>query len=1013
MNVPPIPMVVENVDTFQIIHELVTLDISDQGEYTRVCETVKDLWVQNNGCIGFINLMRREIGAQDDGEEEKEALDGDVRKMQVLKIFAHEDVFVGDKRSFLREIISVARIQYDQRRYGVWVECQEKLTAGEYHTIDVDKDPEMVAIGSISVATPDLVPGLLYFKVQMEEMKEEKVFVPEVDSSDEPEVNRCFERIGKKIADTLQAKRRLVVALTGMCGCGKSTKLPKIIHKHSPKATIFVVEARRHVAVSNAYFLRVEKEQIWKKKNLGWPVDESEYQKLVDLLVGLSGRPDISNQRVLKKTEVMAQIITGGNKVGHTVFMTTGCFENVAVSILRARRVQKGHPIVIILSDWEEKTLEMAKTLIAFKNLANYLEVPFVIVMASQANLVDPWLSWVCDGVPVYREYTPALLKEFYKNPVRTLNPKRYKIITPSSHTQIRDWEVNIMRLIKSQSGTLLKGGGCVVVKVLSNLHCFRLARAFADYQEELVHRGHIRQEDKIRSVPYCSSLPKLPDLTNHPTILFATDIIMYGVNLPRCRAIVSCGMRRSLQFQKAFGLTVLSTKMMTLEEWFQLCGRIDRNKLERGLAFTLLPLSSPYRTRKNDILVASDESFLVSQVYDYVQKAKDMVEVSSLSPENLAQFGVASETRYSLDLLNCNYCLTVGGPYELNHLRQLLKVLTITLGQGRPRWKMVMLQLWLLHQNKVKGCVPKEFEESLLSTLKYIAFVEDCDNWVYSSEEVTWLDYANSNNQMPSLKDALDGFWRVWKRYPDTFGGYGGEGYQSLLFMKDMFYIKVVPSIQFSSGSSHRRVLVGPVVDRFLMAIANMMGHFVTTRLGAKVILRDHFRLLCDNRWEEASEQERVQLVLCNTRPLQVAKFTEEQKSSKVHYAMTIVNKQVVYFDDPKLKWSTRSKLITPCGCTDYEKKTTRFIYFGKVRQKKVPKTKFGALFEVKETMAVAHEIGCTLEKWFSITQAHLKNVSVITEITREKDNTSSVDLEVLKKAHNSLYEEDYNPTG
>ena len=49
-----------------------------------------------------------------------------------------------------------------------------------------------------------------------------------------------------------------------------------------------------------------------------------------------------------------------------------------------------GNPIVIMLSDWEERTLEMAKTIWQFRLLARRLAVPFVMVMASQAELRDP-----------------------------------------------------------------------------------------------------------------------------------------------------------------------------------------------------------------------------------------------------------------------------------------------------------------------------------------------------------------------------------------------------------------------------------------------------------------------------------------------------------------------------------------------------------------------------------------------------------------------------------------------
>jgi len=770
--------------------------------------------------------------------------------------------------------------------------------------------------------------------------------------------------------------------------------------------------------------LRVGKEKQWREDKRAWTAEEARYQQLVDLHVGVAHRDAISNQSVLTKMEVRRRLFKEKGEIGRTVFITTGSFQNLVTTVLRDRDEKPDNPLVIIFSDWEEKTLEMSKTMVAFKQVARRMNAPFVIVMASQDHLEEPWLSWVgkvswaggSRSLPVFREYTPALLQEFYRKPGVMLNPKRYTLFSPSAYPPLEHWESNIFRLVTSLSWSLLCRGGCLIVKVVSKRHCFRLAKGFDRYQEALINDGLLLREKRIRCVPYCSTMSSLPRLDGGATVLFCTDIISYGHNLPNCRGVVSCGLRKCLQYVKAFGLTVLVTKVMTPAALFQLCGRIDRAKIEKGCAFTLVPMTSPLRQDRHDILVSSDESFLLTQILEYVEKAEDMQKVVKLSTQDLVQSEVASQTEYSLNLLNINYPLTVQGPGEVRDLRDLLHVITVKLGSGRPRWKFALLQLWLLHQNKIIGFDEEDFVKSLLIMLKYVAFVEDCSDWVSSEEEVSWADYDSPVTGDTSKTRLLAQLKHEWRRNEDECGGYGGEGCQSLLWFHKVVEISLQPELNAVGWGNRykkfRGVLVMPVVNRLVLDIGNLAQHFVNTRFRSKVILRNHFRLLSVHRWEEASDQERVQLVLCNTRPLQVATFMEMNSGSLPNYARTIVNKQVVYFNDAKLRWNPDTKLTTPsCQCSVEERKWKRYIYFGKVNMKKMPNTKFGDLFEVRETMPIAHAIGCALEWWFVRTQAHLNNRSVITEITTEECKSSGVDIALLHQAHANSFEEEYDP--
>ena len=83
-----------------------------------------------------------------------------------------------------------------------------------------------------------------------------------------------------------------------------------------------------------------------------------------------------------------------------------------------------------------------------------------------------------------------------------------------------------------------------------------------------------------------------------------------------------------------------------------------------------------------------------------------------------------------------------------------------------------------------------------------------------------------------------------------------------------------------------------------------------------------------------------------------------------------------------------------------------TRYIYFGVVGKTKVP-TKKGDLFRVRETMAVAHEIGCCLEEWFMRTGAHCGTKTLPIDITFEKNESSGIRTALFKQALADAFEE------
>jgi len=220
------------------------------------------LWFTNGGSAGFKKILRGQMNAQDDvGDEnadlfgggQEDAYFGVCRKMQVLKIFAHEDIFGEGSPTFFREVISVARIMFGWQQYGRWFEQQEKAITGRKLTQDEVQERELVRIGTWDGTHVQLVSGVLYFQFQEQAREERRLEAKMMNDDDTEDAKACFQRIGERVAATLKEKKQIVIALAGMCGCGKSTRLPRVIHEHTPHTTIFVVEARRGVAVKNAY----------------------------------------------------------------------------------------------------------------------------------------------------------------------------------------------------------------------------------------------------------------------------------------------------------------------------------------------------------------------------------------------------------------------------------------------------------------------------------------------------------------------------------------------------------------------------------------------------------------------------------------------------------------------------------------------------------------------------------------------------------------------------------------
>ena len=1004
-----------------ILNSLIAFTNADDDDKREIGEQIRGVWESKYGAVGMIHTIRRGLKESRDLSSEKQHA-GD--SFQVMRFYACEDIFLDGKPSHIQQVIAVGRMVDRTGGYGVWFELQEDGNVTQ--KVDEEKWYEITPV----FETLYTLAGTLYFELLIEEGLRDKAKGPQdEDVVDAKEVDQCFNKIGEIIEEKVKSKTSYVIALSGVCGCGKSTELARIIHKHVPNVTRLIVEPRRKVAINNAIWMHKGKKKHhlseWlasgnDENNFLWPEEYDAYASLVDLHVGVTYASKPTEMVVVDKMAVRKEILRRKSHPddadGRTVYCTTGTLINIATSVARLQSKNKCPPIVLIVSDWEDRTMEIAQCLIDFKNMCKKLNCTYVIIMASQAYLDDPWLSWVIDKAKVFgRMFAPSSLAEYYKNPERTFCSKRFFLHQPSSHNALQVWEEQLFKLTISQCWRLLRIGGCIIVKVVGKSHCFRMARKFNVYQDLLIRDGVLPVDEKIESLPFCSSLLPLKQIGKIRGVLFSTDIIMYGHNLPSCRAVLSCGLRNILQYNKAFGLVVLNTMMISRDEFYQLCGRIDRLKVERGHAFTFISVTSKIRPKMNDLTVTYDDSFILSQLHDLIVTEGNMGKVHNIKSSDLAQFGVCSQMGYAFDLFKVNYCIPVEGPTNLGDMKMMMELLTTKMSPAPTRWKMILLQLWLLQMNKEdasREVVMDKFKQLVLKTLKYVAFTEEAYVWMYSMEEATWADQKRGVDSA-HFRGIMEHYNEYKDKYSTSMSGYGGEGYQSMFFLDDIFSISTAPISSelrynnFEGCGNWKQVMPQKLATQKLREVANLVGNFPLT-VGAKGVLRSHFRLLTEDRWEYADDAKQIQLVLCNTRPLQVAKFVVEpcDKKKTQHVAKTIVTKQLVYFDDSRLRWNDEPYHGYQCRCVPGNKTRTRYIYFGVLAKTKTP-TKLGDLFRVRETMAISHEIGCSLEEWFIKTGSHLGPKSVTMDITCEKNKSSGIRLDLIEEAFNNSFEE------
>jgi len=999
MNEPPV----------QILSKLVNVwHTEDEEQQKELGSEIVQFWQENNGAVGLINQVKKELNGQGPAPEAIPT------SLKMYKIFSEEDVFGEEKNMFLREIIAVGR----EVETGKWFDMSMMLETGG---LQKEEDVEWVSLGRVE-EDGTLYRGELYLDVS-DSSPEERSNPVVLEDDEGPDVLECFRKIARKVAASMNEGTDLVIALAGKCGCGKSTELPKILLAESPKLNIVIVEPRRQVAVDNASWMTSGKQEHWEKEQKSWPEEEAKYQKRVRLSVGTFLRPSVGEiDYSLSKRDFIKNLLNEEDDVGTSTYVSTGIFLNAVTSVVRYLNISKNNFFVVIISDWEEKSRQMAQCVRDTKRLAKKLGVPCILILASQSELKEPWLSWVKGDMAFEHLYAPSSLKQIYATG-SPLSRARYRFLTPSASNfnPLCSWGNELMRFVKNMAYTILGNGGTLLVKLLTKIDCFRFALYFQSWQASLVESGVLSPADVLFSIPYSSSQARVPTMAKR-TVLWCTDIIVYGHNIPMCRGIISCGLRNVLQYNKCFGIAKLRPHLNSKQAWWQVCGRIDREHKKRGVAISLLSLSAQARPKESEQNICHDEYFLVQELKVKTDELQDIETISRVSGAAFASFTAGVETNYCIEVLNLNYCFNLRGPSTIRNFREYLSVLTRKLAGSPVRWSVAALQLLQLYVNKPGGQCPgvlhdPNFRHAFVMMIKYIAFGEGGEDWVMSNAEATWRDnqgrggFQDYSVVLQLVRNDRDESHCVWDFY-------GGSGYGLVRWLDGVFSVDVNTHQSDLSNKAKSKdfdkVFYHLVWKRKAQKVALFCNNFLQGKHGSGLILREVFRLLWGHRWDRNNDVEQFQFALCNTRPLQVAKISCKLRTDAkgTMFAKTVVSKKLVCFRDDKLQWKPEVR-VGSCGCSIEEQKDSRYIYFGELKDREA--TVFGPVFAVAQTFAIAHNIGCELEAWVRRGGVGGRLLNMVPIVITKPDKLSDgqkclgVEINRLEAAVASSFEEDY----
>jgi len=814
------------------------------------------------------------------------------------------------------------------------------------------------------------------------------------------EIDSLVHSITRKLERKDDVRDEMMV-IKGQCGVGKSTIIPFKIMDQGPEGTIVVVvEARKNVAITNHRWM------------FGPHDDPPHYDERMKLCVGRV-TPIPGNQNWTD----LVQRLCSSDTSKEIWWTSIGTVEMVVRYLIRcnrdkAKRWVKGgdskRRIVFVFSDWEEKMPSYGAVIQLVYEYSNQIGRQVMRIMASNAALTGSWRDFIKRGsqVNILDVTIPTTAQE--PDLKRDTKFSTYNVISPAVVNNgvnmgnpqpelepVTNWGESILKITKNVAHSLLHDGGCLLVKATSRAVCVQLVNMLTRWQKSI---KKLPRWNRLQFIPYTAGIDIPTDLKKDSKVVFVvTDIAVFGENFPKCRGVITCGLTLDVCMYKATGTYRVLPRISSLENTFQLFGRIDRMWNNPGLAITIIPRNHPLREEHRTVVIENNDKWMIEILQKKINEfhCSSIVHVNRIRGNELLRLGASGEIDYLRLLLDINYCFSIGGPHSINSIKQLCNLCEAWGVRIKDfRWGVVFTMLFTLLSNQkgegnqsqwlqVTGNVKKSphMERVLTMCFIWMMLIENPKDLVFSRVELEWLEQRNNtqHNRPKKLSPLLRRYNSLLGETPKTKSKWGGTGYQKLnFFLNNMKTQK--KNWGPSGGDGHYKFQLFPNNDlekimnpKVHKEVETTIGHglrfFLLEEASKTPVIRKHFRLLgLPCRWEGISEIMMFQLVMANTRPLQVVKVRNVEKNRPTpKKGITLggnMNVDIVDFDD--LVWNNKVNSSFPayCSCDVDRRERERFAYFAKVSMKH--SSAGPPVVQVSETIAIAHVIGCMIETWF-----------------------------------------------
>ena len=803
---------------------------------------------------------------------------------------------------------------------------------------------------------------------------------------------RACTKAAAAIVQSLHAGRKFV-EIHGVCGLGKTSRIPLELSSMIDQAVIIVCEPRKCICVAEYQWLR---------------------QFFPDFDINLCVGTETNGERIVNNTptEVLVQKMMGkGGAAKSSIWYTTvGKLEQACSSVICK---SKGHSIpnlrviIAIFSDWEERFDHYGYAIHRMNEMLTLCKSHYVVCFASNAELSGVWKKIFMAGADEDELTTLHLpdktdLVQGGLNgdiPRSDMDSSNFSSFTYTLHTPDRDnlyylsiWENYIFNLVANLSPSLLFVNGTILVKALSIETVLRLSKRFEDWQDM-----HLFEPmDKIKVLSICSRIPT-PSLTSTRAIYVCTDQSMLGLSFIKCRALFTSGLQFRKRYDKAFGTACLIPMLATRSYELNVFGRLNREWDSPGFAVSLTPWECQNRLNEDVIPISTDADKYIWLMLNRTWSLTD--DTMSSSTSDLARIIAIENNSYAFKLFKLNYGLLKDGEYVTERQKDYTKLMSERMKHGYSRWVFFAMFLYncLLDDNpknltnRAVFSQPK-FINVLLKLLLWDSFVEKLYQVVLTKAECEYYDqFEDGFVHRAILKKQFHDFKREGNpNYLPNFGKYSGPGFIYLRwFFKqmDLEPIEYNKKVKLTARWFLKRISHRKYLNRTINLIKFTLGNIMHENNLHRLIWKDVLRLHSNVRLRHLTECELFQAALCVTKPLQIIKLPPENRAGNVTNMVgrnILANKPVDIEVGNTLRWREKTGHLL-CHCNLPLKKLSRYAYAPIIKRSKKYKVN-ESILQASLSIPISHEI------------AHLCEKNILLENHSKADfNTISQDITVM----------------